>query len=279
MATTSAAAAANTEFDLVLKKMIMLLHSNSPTSATELRHILDEQIKQRHGADKMLCNTLSQRHLDYEKTFPGVITTPPPHEISDEIINLTNSPKTISDSPETLDSDDGVTTVGATTVSDAVNLLAADSEGEDDTNLKEFGDLNCCVCGEMMFTATNRLIECSVCGALYHQECHKPCITEEEAMENPDNTWRCHGCSSKTVITKPTSSNTAPIVIEDDPVTLSAISTPKDESDKHSTSTSSSSSRHKKHSKHSSRRRSTDKEHKKTSSSHGTESGSSRKRR
>lgn len=61
---------------------------------------------------------------------------------------------------------------------------------------KEFQDLNCVVCRRIESSAKNRLIECTDCQSLYHQECHSPQISESDANEN-DSTWCCSHCKNK----------------------------------------------------------------------------------
>lgn len=183
--------AATTEIDSSLKQALNFLHSTNPQSAEEIRKCLDDIIKQRYGSSKMLANTISQKHLDEEPQAPGTIAIP----IEVEDLTLTQSPKTISDSPNTIAESDDMG--GALTISEEVE------------NLKEFGDLKCVVCGEMIVTATNRLIECSKCGSLYHQTCHKPNITDEEADEQ-ELSWNCSNCQNRAVAAK----------ILDDPIPL-----------------------------------------------------------
>uniref|UniRef100_A0A1A9W5W4 Integrator complex subunit 12 n=1 Tax=Glossina brevipalpis TaxID=37001 RepID=A0A1A9W5W4_9MUSC len=193
------------EFEFLLKRAITLLHSSQSNSAFELRQLLDEEIKKRYGSEKMISNNMTKKQLDEEANFPGRAATPPPQPV-EEIINLINSPaKTISDSPDTIvDSEDAVSGAGG--------LLS--TTAEDEANLKEFGDLNCCVCGEMMFTATNRLIECCKCGALYHQECHKPLITDDEISDDQVQNWQCDNC-----VNKPSTAKAAGLVA-DEPMPL-----------------------------------------------------------
>lgn len=237
-ANIAAAAAAAQEVDPVLKKAIKLLHSSNPTSAAELRLLLDEALKLRFGPDKMISKNMSQRMVDDEANFPGRATPQPPAQAmaTDEIINLTNSPdKVPSDSPDTIaDSEDG----SGLAMSGVVNT--------GDTG--DFGDLNCCVCGEIVITATNRLIECSKCGALYHQECHKPPITNEEAAEDQENLWQCDTCSNKPSTSRSAAGSTAAlsastptVVIPDDPMPMTSKSKSSIPSSRSSTSSNSSS--------------------------------------
>uniref|UniRef100_A0A1B0BUN2 Integrator complex subunit 12 n=1 Tax=Glossina palpalis gambiensis TaxID=67801 RepID=A0A1B0BUN2_9MUSC len=179
------------EFEFLLKRATTLLHSSQSNSAFELRQLLDEEIKKRYGSEKMITNSMNKKQLDEEANFPGRRAATPPPQPVEEIINLINSPaKTISDSPDTIvDSEDASGALLSTTA-------------EDEANLKEFGDLNCCVCGEMMFTATNRLIECCKCGSLYHQECHKPLIADDEISDDQVQNWQCDNCVNKPSTTK-----------------------------------------------------------------------------
>lgn len=38
--------------------------------------------------------------------------------------------------------------------------------------------------------ARNQLLECAGCHSLYHQECHRPIVTIQEA----DSNWLCQNC-------------------------------------------------------------------------------------
>lgn len=219
------------EFDMVLKRSLVLLHLSQPNSATELRNLLDDEIRKRYGTEKMLVNSIPKKHLDQESNFLGRAPTPPI-----EIINLTNSPtKTISDSPNTiLDSEDAIETTqdGAASVTMLTSNLIGEGTAHYDetaTSLRDFGDLNCCVCSEMMFTASNRLIECSKCGSLYHQACHKPAITDSEISDELLAQWLCDQCLNKPSATKETGlvimANDVTITLEEPTTTTSLVAT------------------------------------------------------
>lgn len=233
--------ATTNEIEILLKKAVTLLHSTHANSATEIRLLLDEEIKKRYGSEKTITNSISKKQLEDEANFPGRAVTPPPQPVeTEEVINLVHSPaKTISDSPDTIaDSDDAVSGAGA-----GLGLLL--STVEDETNLKEFGDLNCCVCGEIRFTATNRLIECSKCGALYHQECHKPPISDDEASEEQGHNWQCDNCTTKPITKQSISGCTSGlVVIAEEPmplITTSSVASIKSKSSATSSRSSSSS--------------------------------------
>ncbi|XP_050303365.1 integrator complex subunit 12-like [Anthonomus grandis grandis] len=67
------------------------------------------------------------------------------------------------------------------------------NDSDNDLELDLFkDDLSCVICNKMDVGARNRLLECSDCHALYHQECHKPAVIEEDVMD----TWTCSNCKS-----------------------------------------------------------------------------------
>lgn len=70
----------------------------------------------------------------------------------------------------------------------------------------------CVVCRRMDVSVRNRLIECSECHSLYHQECHKPPISEAEAEANEqENVWNCNLCKSLVVpLAKPVTASSSP---------------------------------------------------------------------
>lgn len=86
---------------------------------------------------------------------------------------------------------------------------------EDDMDADEFAiglGISCVVCKSFDVTSRNQLVECQECHSLYHQECHKPPVTEQD-VNDPRFVWYCCRCSknmkkmvqSKTTKTKPPS--------------------------------------------------------------------------
>lgn len=91
-------------------------------------------------------------------------------------------------------------------------LSISDLEGDDESvveedHLKELEELMCVVCKLMDVSARNRLVECSDCHSLYHQQCHKPQISESDANDQ-ENSWYCSSCKGKA--TKSSSTNSSP---------------------------------------------------------------------
>ena len=73
---------------------------------------------------------------------------------------------------------------------------AGDSTGDLEMNLEDQFDCNCCVCKSFSQESGNKLMECSSCQNLYHQECHVPPVSNEEASD-PWFIWNCSNCFRK----------------------------------------------------------------------------------
>lgn len=68
---------------------------------------------------------------------------------------------------------------------------ATTSSSDNELELDLFNeDLMCIICNGMDVAARNRLLECSDCHSLYHQECHHPPVNSADA----DGTWTCQNC-------------------------------------------------------------------------------------
>lgn len=93
---------------------------------------------------------------------------------------------------------------------------------DDETNADDFAmemGLACVVCRQMTVTMGNQLVECQECHNLYHQDCHKPQVTDKE-VNDPRLVWYCARCTRqmKRMAQKPpqkpspASASTAPVV-------------------------------------------------------------------
>lgn len=246
------------DIDPTFKHALKLLHSANAESAEKIRNLLDELIKQRYGGSKTLNSTLSKKHLAEESTAGGsnlyVRKQKPAVAVVRAISPVIGSvPDSKQQSPEKSDPTLESVTLESLTVppppSGSIILSISDVEGNDEDDdvvmeedqLKELEDLMCIVCKRMEHTARNRLVECADCHSLYHQECHKPAISEADANDQ-ENAWFCTLCRSKS-ISKPTSSS-SPAIGSPSKVSSSS-SHSKSSSSKHYESSSSSSSKHK----------------------------------
>ncbi|XP_013384675.1 integrator complex subunit 12 [Lingula anatina] len=90
-----------------------------------------------------------------------------------------------------------------------------DSEGSMDAG--DFAidmGIACIVCGNFDVSSLNQLLECQECHSLYHQECHRPAVTEQE-VNDPRFVWYCSKCSRnlKKMVSKPQKSRPAPTAV------------------------------------------------------------------
>ena len=67
-----------------------------------------------------------------------------------------------------------------------------------DVDLEGLNDLCCYICKTLNQGNGNKLMECHTCQNLYHQECHKPAISNQEA-DDPRLVWNCSSCSGPPV--------------------------------------------------------------------------------
>ncbi|XP_019625367.1 PREDICTED: integrator complex subunit 12-like isoform X2 [Branchiostoma belcheri] len=91
-----------------------------------------------------------------------------------------------------------------------------EEEGEEgmETSADEFAEemgLVCVICRQMNVTPGNQLVECAECHNLYHQDCHRPPVTDSD-VNDPRKVWYCQRCTrtirkmaSKAQKSKPTS--------------------------------------------------------------------------
>ncbi|XP_050100819.1 integrator complex subunit 12-like [Anopheles aquasalis] len=222
------------DVDPTFKHALKLLHSANSESSEKIRNLLDELIKQRFGSGKTLINTLSKKHLAEEPLAAGSnlyvrkqkVVEPKPVPV----IDLDSDPEPSSGTIECLVNAPEALTMPPVS-SGPIVISTSDLEGEDDDDvvmeedkLKELEDLMCVECRRMDVSARNRLVECADCHALYHQECHKPIISEADANDE-ENAWYCTLCRNKPTISKPTASPLVlPLPVATSPTTASSSS-------------------------------------------------------
>lgn len=224
--------AANVEIDPTFRQALQLLHSPSADAAENIRKVLDEIIKQRHGPSKMLSNTLSKKYLAEEPlaTGSGVIKAAPAAR-RPSCKSSDSSSNNSSSSPVQIAASLGVASASATVLTTDASgqqqeipviislpdgsgsAIAIDDNATDDImldneHLQDLEDLHCLVCGRIDFGAKNRLIECAKCNALYHQECHTPQISDAELANDQESSWCCIACKCKAV--KPAAAASSP---------------------------------------------------------------------
>lgn len=161
---------ASIDFDPSIKLCLKYLHSSAPDSTEQLRLTLDDHIRQTHGSGKTLGNVLPKKYLNEEKMESPRIKHKSDKSSSNKTVPIPQqSPQQIQ-IPER-DDDDSV------------------MDGELAFDLLE-EDLTCAVCRQIAVQAGNRLVECDACHALYHQDCHKPVISDNDIGSG----WQCASC-------------------------------------------------------------------------------------
>lgn len=281
--------ATTVELDPVFRQALRYLHSSQTDAAENIRKSLDEVIKQKHGSSKMLINTLSKKHIAEESkaTGSGVIksissTRRSSHKSNDSSSN--NSPVQIITTTNITTSTTTVLTTDLTgqtqeipviiSLPDSANgtTLTAVDDNAMDTNIHNslFEDLACVVCRRIDFVAKNRLIECTKCNSLYHQECHSPQIKDSDLADEQEAAWLCSECKG--------GSSAGTSVCSSYSSSSSKKEKEKEKEEKHSSSSSSksksSSSRH--HSSHHSSSSSHHSSKHERSSGSGSDKGSSK---
>merc|ERR1712071_346136 len=84
----------------------------------------------------------------------------------------------------------------------------SDSLVDADELAQEIMDLHCVICTGLDVSQGNQLVECQECHGLYHQEIHRPAITDSE-VNDPRQVWYCTDCckTMKKTTSKPKQSS------------------------------------------------------------------------
>lgn len=204
--------ATTVELDPVFRQALKFLHSPNSDAAENIRKALDDVIKQKHGPTKMLINTLSKKYIAEESkaTGSGVLKAAVRRSSNKSSDSSSSSPVQIIATTSTTSTTTVITTdsSGQTqeipviiSLPDTTNsaTIAAVDDNAMDTNIHNslFDDLACVICRRIDLSAKNRLIECSKCTSLYHQECHSPQIKDSELVNGQELSWCCSNCKVK----------------------------------------------------------------------------------
>jgi len=179
------------ELDPLFIRALRLLHSKSKESDVQLKSLLDECIRQRKAGLPINIPTppvvssvpggnvkgreteknLDRLKRDLSQLVPGVPTKKPRMEVAGSSGKMSSS---------------------SMTPSPTASLVVEEAE-DMDIDFQGLNDCVCCVCGSFNQENGNKLMECHTCQKLYHQECHNPVITDEEAND-PRLIWNCSAC-------------------------------------------------------------------------------------
>ncbi|KAK2519909.1 Ints12 [Columba guinea] len=212
------AATVNLELDPIFLKALGFLHSKSKDSAEKLKALLDESLAR--GTDS------SYRTSQKEVEQPKVSVTKPISN-KQEAKAASSLPSGNSNGKPTASEKvkketekrpaekiKGDSTEGADapkkprlekqearsspiTVQTSKDLSMPDLSSFEETSADDFAmemGLACVVCRQMTVISGNQLVECQECHNLYHQDCHKPQVTDKE-VNDPRLVWYCARCT------------------------------------------------------------------------------------
>ncbi|KAM9819514.1 integrator complex subunit 12 isoform X2 [Syngnathus typhle] len=243
------------DLDPIFLKGLSYLHSKSKDSAEKLKALLDESLSR--GSDTSY--RLVQKDLEVSKgsvsklSFSKQDSKSSSSSSSSSIGSKSSSDKSKKDTDRRssekvrvdfgdvdppkkprLEKQDRSSPVTVQTSKDLLpNLNDYDETNADDFAM-EMG-LACVVCRQMTVSMGNQLVECQECHNLYHQDCHKPQVTDKE-VNDPRLVWYCARCTRqmKRMAQKPpqkpspASASSAPVVIKDTLVKKSELKTKPD---------------------------------------------------
>ncbi|XP_066488852.1 integrator complex subunit 12 [Tiliqua scincoides] len=212
------AATVNLELDPIFLKALGFLHSKSKDSAEKLKALLDESLAR--GTDSSYRP--SQKEVDQPKisiTKPISVKQEP--KASSSLPSGNNNGKPIAaekvkkeaekrtadkikleisegiDIPKKPRIEKPETHSSPITVQTSKDLAMPDLSSFEETSADDFAmemGLACVVCRQMTVTSGNPLVECQECHNLYHQDCHKPQVTDKE-VNDPRLVWYCARCT------------------------------------------------------------------------------------
>ncbi|XP_069173612.1 integrator complex subunit 12 isoform X2 [Procambarus clarkii] len=202
---------ASLELDPLFRRGLRLLHSRSRDSLDQLKAIVDEAVRQRQGKTIPPMNKdpfSLRRESPIPRSKPG---SPIPVSFSkreeikkdmerklsmrDDDMIMPKRPRL--DSPSAFKSHTPSPTPSIKSESSSRSRKSDESESDTDMNdlaMEIMDEVNCTVCKSFEVSPRNRLVECQECHSLYHQECHKPPVTDQD-VNDPRLVWYCAKCT------------------------------------------------------------------------------------
>lgn len=213
------AAAVNLELDPIFLKALGFLHSKSKDSAEKLKALLDESLARgtdssyRPSQKEVEPSKISSTKAISIKQEPKPTTTLPSGNNNGKALTVEKVKKEAEKRPADKmkpDITEGVDIPkkpklekpeprsSPITVQSSKDLAAmADLSSFEETSADDFAmemGLACVVCRQMTVASGNQLVECQECHNLYHQDCHKPQVTDKE-VNDPRLVWYCARCT------------------------------------------------------------------------------------
>uniref|UniRef100_H3DL00 Integrator complex subunit 12 n=1 Tax=Tetraodon nigroviridis TaxID=99883 RepID=H3DL00_TETNG len=205
------------ELDPVFLKGLSYLHSKSKDSAEKLKALLDESLSrgsdtsyrllQKDADAKGSLSKLSLNKQDSKSSSSSSSSSSsnsssksssekskkeaekrPSEKVRVDLVDVDPPKKPRLEKQENRSS--------PITVQTSKDLLPNISD-YDETNADDFAmemGLACVVCRQMTVSMGNQLVECQECHNLYHQDCHKPQVTDKD-VNDPRLVWYCARCT------------------------------------------------------------------------------------
>ncbi|XP_041040167.1 integrator complex subunit 12 isoform X2 [Carcharodon carcharias] len=206
----------NLELDPLFLKALGYLHSKSKDSAEKLKALLDETLAR--GSDSSFRQTQKEVETPKIATSSKSSSTKQDSKVSSSLSSGNNGKSSSNEKTKKeaekrpaekvkLDPLEGVDPQKKARLEKAENLSSPITvqsskelpmpdlpgfESAEDFAM-EMG-LACVVCRQMTVTSGNQLVECQECHNLYHQDCHKPQVTDKD-VNDPRLVWYCARCT------------------------------------------------------------------------------------
>ncbi|XP_044284311.1 integrator complex subunit 12 isoform X1 [Varanus komodoensis] len=220
------AATVNLELDPIFLKALGFLHSKSKDSAEKLRALLDESLSRGIDSSYRPSPKLDSKHVYSEEVDQPKVSIAKPVSVKQEpkassgLPTGGNNGKPITaekvkkevekrsdkikleisegvDIPKKPRLEKPEARSSPITVQTSKDLALTDLSSFEETSADDFAmemGLACVVCRQMTVTSGNQLVECQECHNLYHQDCHKPQVTDKE-VNDPRLVWYCARCT------------------------------------------------------------------------------------
>merc|ERR1712142_294710 len=216
------------ELDPHFIKALRLLRSKSKDSGAQLRAMLDDAIRQKKGLGPAPRSPSVSKQHSRSVSSDGTIDKD--RSEKDKKKDLDRLKKDLSEladkpsDPKRARLDSPALSSSSHTPSPTPPPSRGEADASDGGGSEvEFGDLemnlefdcSCCVCKTFTQESGNKLMECSSCQNLYHQECHNPPVSNHEASD-PRLIWNCVKCIKKSIPGgKPASSSSSSLLKEE----------------------------------------------------------------
>ncbi|XP_006629961.2 integrator complex subunit 12 [Lepisosteus oculatus] len=213
------AATVSLELDPIFLKGLGYLHSKSKDSAEKLKALLDESLAR--GSDSNYRTTLKEVEVSKVTVTKVSLSKQETKSSSSSSSSGSGNGKSSSSEKSKKESEkrtsekvkvDPVDAIdppkkprlekqenrsSPITVQTSKDLPIPDLSSFDETSADDFAmemGLACVVCRQMTVTSGNQLVECQECHNLYHQDCHKPQVTDKD-VNDPRLVWYCARCT------------------------------------------------------------------------------------